>query len=175
METHGRKAVFNSREKLLEPFNPKVGMEAALHKYLGAALRLKLGRSAEDDAKIVGAVRHAVGDRVKIRVDYNQAYKPADAVRAIKAIEPLGIEFAEQPVGAEDYTGMAFVQKRVGVPLMAHEGCFSLRDLLTLLELGAIRVVGINSERPGGVTNALKAANSVEDGDTLTANELDFV
>jgi muconate cycloisomerase len=128
-------------------------------------IRLKLGRSAEDDREITAEVRRAVGDRVRIRVDYNQAYSPEDAVGAINAIEPFGIELAEQPVRADDYLGMAFVQERVGVPLMAHEGCFSLKDLLILLELGAIGVVGINSERPGGVTNALKAIDfAVERG-----------
>jgi muconate cycloisomerase len=40
---------------------------------------------------------------------------------------------------------------------MAHEGCFSLQDIVTLIEMRAIGVVGLNSERPGGVTNALRA------------------
>ena len=52
---------------------------------------------------------------------------------------------------------MAYVQKRVKIPLLAHEGCFSLQDIFTLVEMDAVRVVGINSERPGGVTNALRA------------------
>ena len=60
-------------------------------------------------------------------------------------------------MAATDYLGMAYVQKNVNVSLMAHEGCFSLRDIVTLVELKAIGVVGINSERPGGVTRALEA------------------
>jgi muconate cycloisomerase len=79
------------------------------------------------------------------------------AVRAIKAIEPYGIDFAEEPVNASDYLGMAYVQSRVNVPLMSHEGFFSLKDFITLVELKAVRVLGLNSDRPGGVTKALKA------------------
>jgi len=120
-------------------------------------IRIKLGRSIEDDVRIMRSVREAVGKEVRIRVDYNQAYSPEPAVTAIRAIEKFGIEFAEQPVKAEDYPGMAYVQKNVDTPLMAHEGCFSLRDIITLVELKAIRVVGINSERPGGMTRAIQA------------------
>jgi len=49
------------------------------------------------------------------------------------------------------------VQRAVSVPLMAHEGCFSLADFVVLLELGAVGVLGVNTERPGGLTQALRA------------------
>jgi muconate cycloisomerase len=126
-------------------------------------LRLKLGRSVEEDVKIIKNVREALGEEVRLRVDYNQAYTPDEAVRAIKAIEPYGIDYAETPVDAADYVAMGRVQKRVDTPLMAHEGCFSLQDIMTLAELGAIGVVGVNSERPGGITKALKAIAFAEE------------
>jgi len=119
--------------------------------------RLKLGRNVQDDVAIVSAVRNALGPDVRIRVDYNQAYTPVEAVRAIRAIEPYGIDFAEQPVAAANYVGMAYVQEGVTIPVMSHEGCFSLQDISTLIKLKGISVVGLNSERPGGVTNMLRA------------------
>jgi muconate cycloisomerase len=122
-----------------------------------STLRIKLGEGAEEDRRIMEAVRGEVGEDTRLRVDYNQAYGPEEAVEAILAVEPYGIDVAEQPVAAEDYEGMAAVQSRVNIPLMAHEGCFSLRDIFTLAELGAIGVVGINSERPGGISGALRA------------------
>jgi muconate cycloisomerase len=57
---------------------------------------------------------------------------------------------------------MARVQRQVRTPLLAHEGCFSLQDLVQLIELEAVGVIGINSERPGGVTNALRAITYAE-------------
>lgn len=125
--------------------------------------RLKIGRSIQNDVEIVSRVREAFGPEVRLRVDYNQAYKQApEAVRAIKAIEPYGIDFAEQPVAATNYVGMAYVQKRVGIPVMAHEGCFSLQDITSLVKMGGISVVGMNAERPGGVTNMLRALSYAE-------------
>jgi muconate cycloisomerase len=120
-------------------------------------LRLKLGHGIAEDVAIIRAMRKEFGEQVRIRVDYNQAYQQEEAVKAIRAIEPYAIDVAEQPVAAADFVGMAYVQKRVKTPLMAHEGCFSLDDIITLTELGGIGAVGINTERPGGITAALKA------------------
>jgi muconate cycloisomerase len=134
-----------------------VAMAVWFHASGTNTIRLKLGRGAEADRAIVKAVREAVGPDVRLRVDYNQAYTPDEAVRAIAAIAPWAIDCAEQPVRASDWLGMVRVQQAVAVPLMAHEGCFSLTDVTALIELGAIRVVGINTERPGGITHALQA------------------
>nr|MDO8098166.1 mandelate racemase/muconate lactonizing enzyme family protein [Candidatus Njordarchaeota archaeon] len=125
-------------------------------------IRVKLGKGISQDVGIIERIRRTIGSAIRLRVDYNQAYQPPEAVRAIKAIEPFNIDFVEQPVRADDYMGMAYVQQRVDTPLMAHEGCFSLQDLVTLVDLQAIGVVGINSERPGGVTSALKALDFAE-------------
>jgi muconate cycloisomerase len=119
--------------------------------------RVKLGRGAEADRRIMATLREALGPDARLRVDYNQAYTPDEAVRAIRAIAPFGIDCAEQPVRASDWLGMARVQRAVDVPLMAHESCFSLTDFTALLELGAVRVLGVNTERPGGLTQALRA------------------
>lgn len=124
--------------------------------------RFKIGRSIAEDARIVGLAREKLGESARIRVDYNQAYTPDMAVRAIQAIEPFGVDVAEQPVRAADWLGLAYVQKRVRTPLMAHEGCFSLTDITALIELDAVRVIGINTERPGGITDALRAMTYAE-------------
>lgn len=124
--------------------------------------RFKLGRSIAEDVMIIKSAREKLGADARIRVDYNQAYTPDMAVRAIRAIEPFGLDVAEQPVRASNWLGMAYVQKQVLTPLMAHEGCFSLTDIVTLVGMDAIRVVGINTERPGGITDALRALTYAE-------------
>jgi muconate cycloisomerase len=133
------------------------GIVRSYYKRGWKTFRLKLGSSIEDDVEICEKLRKTFGNGIRLRVDYNQAYTPYQAVRAIKAIESFGIDYAEQPVNKDDYLGMAYVQKRVDTPLMSHEGYTSLRDFITLVELGAVGVLGINSERPGGVTKAIKA------------------
>jgi muconate cycloisomerase len=141
---------------LIDP-GAMVDLALAFHRGGTRSFRLKLGRGADADRRIVAALREALGPEARLRVDYNQAYTPDQAVRAIGAIAPYGIDCAEQPVRADDWLGMARVQRAVSVPLMAHEGCFSLADFVVLLELGAVGVLGVNSERPGGLTQALRA------------------
>jgi muconate cycloisomerase len=138
---------------------PQTMIELALAFHAGGTrtFRLKLGRGAEQDRTIVAMAREALGPEVRLRVDYNQAYTADEAVRAIQAIAPFGIDCAEQPVRADDWLAMARVQRVVDVPLMAHEGCFSLGDFVVLVELGAVGVLGVNGERPGGITHALRA------------------
>lgn len=139
-----------------------VEMALAFQRGGTGTFRFKLGASVAGDVRIMAAAREALGEAARLRVDYNQAYTPGQAVRAIRAIAPYGIDVAEQPVRASDTLGMARVQQAVPVPLMAHEGCFSLQDLVGLIELDAVRVAGINSERPGGVTAALRAIDYAE-------------
>jgi muconate cycloisomerase len=120
-------------------------------------VRLKLGAGIGPDREAVAAVRAAVGDDVRLRVDYNQAYRPDEAIRALAAIEEFGIDAAEQPVVVGDVVGLAEVQHHTTIPLFTHEGFFSLTDLVTQHRLGAVRAVGINAERPGGLTAAMQA------------------
>ncbi len=121
------------------------------------SFRLKLGRGVAGDRAIVAQARDALGPDARLRVDYNQAYTADEAIRAIAAIAPFGIDCAEQPVRADDWLALARVQRAVDVPLMAHEGCFSLNDFTALVELGAVRMLGVNTERPGGLTQAVRA------------------
>jgi muconate cycloisomerase len=134
-----------------------VEMALAFQKSGTRSFRLKLGTSIELDRHVIASAREALGPEARLRVDYNQAYTADEAVRAIAAIAAFGIDCAEQPVRADDWLGMVRVQRAVPVPLMAHEGCFSLTDATALIELGAIGVLGVNTERPGGITQALRA------------------
>jgi len=138
------------------------GLVRSYYKKGYRTFRLKLGKSVQKDVEIVDTIRKTFGNEIRLRVDYNQAYTPQMAIKAIEAITPYQIDYAEQPVKIVDYIGMAHVQKSVKVPLLSHEGCFSLQDFVTLVELGAVKVLGINSERPGGITKALKALNYAE-------------
>ncbi|MBQ1540734.1 hypothetical protein C5708_01775 [Caulobacter sp. CCUG 60055] len=121
------------------------------------AFRCKLGDGIVKDVAIMAAMRDLVGPEVALRVDFNQAYGPNEALAVLDAIAPFRVDFAEQPVRADDFAGMARLQSRSRIPLMAHEGAFGLRDLHTLAEMDAVRTFGLNAERPGGMSRALKA------------------
>lgn len=120
------------------------------------SLRLKLGTSPTADRDVIAAVRERCGDEVRLRVDYNQAYSAPVAARALALLEPLAIDAAEQPLPAGDVLGMIELQRRTPIPLFLHESFFAMADVVGLLEAGGVGVVGVNGERPGGITAALR-------------------
>src|SRR5206468_2139655 len=75
-----------------------------------------------------------------LRVDAKAAWSPADAVRVLRAIEPLGIELVEQPVARHDLEGLGWVRDRCGIPVYADEAVHDPEDIAHL----AGRVDGVN-------------------------------
>lgn len=127
--------------------------------YVGAGygtLRIKLGTSPHVDRQVIEAVRDEVGPDVRLRVDYNQAYRFPEAVRALRMLEDLGLDAAEQPLPVGDILGMVKLQAQTSIPVFLHEGAFTVADVVTLTELGGSHVVGVNAERPGGLLPALE-------------------
>jgi L-alanine-DL-glutamate epimerase-like enolase superfamily enzyme len=76
----------------------------------------------------------------RLRVDANASWTAADAVRVLRAIEPLDIELVEQPVARGDLDGLRWVRERSGIPVYADESAHRLHDLGAL----AGRVDGVN-------------------------------
>jgi len=119
--------------------------------YKGIRLKIAPGH----DVDCVAAVRDAIGVGVDLRVDCNQGYRTAEAVKMIREIEPYGIEFVEQPTVWWDFNGLAEVAASVDTPLMAHESMYLLSDVKNLIDAGAVGVLGLKTYRPwGGLTGA---------------------
>ncbi|MGD9734552.1 MAG: mandelate racemase/muconate lactonizing enzyme family protein [Solirubrobacterales bacterium] len=108
--------------------------------------KLKLG--AGDDAGQVRAVREALGPEARIRVDANASWGIEEAARVLDAIEELGIELVEQPVGTLEE--MAALAARTPIPLAADESVASAEEARRAVELGACAVTGIKLSKVGG-------------------------
>jgi len=116
-------------------------------------LRLKIGPS--HDVQCAQAIREAVGDDVTLRVDCNQGYSAAKAIRVIKALERFDVELVEQPTPWWDFKALATVAKAIDTPIMPHESLYQMSDVKTLIDMGAVGVLGLKTYRPGGgVTSA---------------------
>ena len=116
-------------------------------------IRLKIGPGK--DVECTAAVRDAVGEDVTLRVDCNQGYGVAEAVKMIRAIEPYGVELVEQPTVWWDFGSLAEVAEAVDTPIMPHESMYLLSDVKNLMDAGAVGVLGLKTYRPwGGVTGA---------------------
>jgi L-Ala-D/L-Glu epimerase len=124
-------------------------------------LKIKVGKDEiNTDIKRIQAIREAVGQNVKIRLDANQGWEAKEAVLAIQKMEDLGlrIEFIEQPVKAHDVKGLKYVTENTTIPIMADESVFSIHDARVVLEQGAADLINIKLMKSGGIHEALNIA-----------------
>jgi L-Ala-D/L-Glu epimerase len=113
-------------------------------------IKLKVGIG--DDAGRVAAVRAAVGPELALRLDANGAWDVEQAVRAIAALEPAGLELVEEPV--HGLHGVREVRERVAVRIAIDE---------TAAEHGALGAgvadaVCLKISRCGGISGLIAAA-----------------
>lgn len=116
-------------------------------------VKVKVG--VGDDAGRVAATRAAAGPEVALRLDANGAWEVQDAVRAIDALAPAGLELVEEPV--HGLRAVREVRERVAVRVAIDE---------TAAEHGALGAgvadaVCLKISRCGGISGLIAAATLV--------------
>jgi muconate cycloisomerase len=115
-----------------------------------------------EDLRRVEAIRAAVGPMVALRVDANQGWDRPTALKAIRALAPFDLDFVEQPLPRWDLEGMAELGRRVEVPLMADESCFSPHDALAIARLGGVGILGLKVTKSAGLLETMAIARIAE-------------
>lgn len=116
--------------------------------------KLKLG--ANDDFGQVFAVREAVGPRARIRVDANASWDVETAKQTLKALEPLEVELAEQPVATLEEA--AEVAAWTSIPIAADESVESRADAERAVAMSACSLTGVKLSKVGGPEAAIEIA-----------------
>ena len=116
-----------------------------------SVLKVKLG--TDRDLRIVEAIR-AVAPDVTLRVDANEAWTPKEAVRKCEALAEYGVEFVEQPVPAENPSGLRHVHERSPLPIAADESCVTADDVPAVAD--RCDIANLKLMKTGGVTPALE-------------------
>lgn len=118
-------------------------------------LKVKLGRDADEDIKRVKAIREAVGNDIKIRIDANQGWSYESALHALKGMEPFNIEFCEQPMRTWHDAFLPALKKQTSIPIMADESVFDHYDAERLIAQQACDAVNIKFSKAGGIKESL--------------------
>jgi mandelate racemase len=122
-------------------------------------LKLRLGRDRmRDDIATLAAVRAAVGDDMRLMVDFNQGLHLGEALQRCHAIDDLGLEWIEEPIVYENFDGHAQLARELKTPIQIGENFYGPRDLRRALERRACDFVMPDFMRIGGVTGWLRAA-----------------
>ncbi len=123
---------------------------AERNKRLGLrAFKVKVGQDPDRDVKAVIALREALGKEALLYVDANQGWTPDQAIRTIRAMEPYGLAWVEEPVKKGDFMGKLRISRQIGVPLLLDESALSPEDVLHQIRLGINCMVNLKTSRTG--------------------------
>jgi mandelate racemase len=151
---------YNSNGLWLTPVEA-LGQEASELVAEGAfsGLKLRLGRERlEDDLAAIRAVRDAVGEHVKLMVDFNQGLTLGDALHRCHALDEEGLYWFEEPIAYDNIAGYARLTRELKTPVQLGENFYGPRALNQAIQAGAGDYVMPDLMRIGGVSGWLRAA-----------------
>ena len=124
-----------------------------------AALKLRLGRDKfKEDLATIEAVRNAVGEDVRLMVDFNQGLHFGEALQRCHGIDNLDLEWIEEPIVYDNLGGYAQLASELKTPIQIGENFYGCRDLYAAIQAKACDFVMPDFMRIGGVTGWLKSA-----------------
>lgn len=118
-----------------------------------------LTEAAEEEAlAIVAAVREAVGQQVRLYIEFHGRLSAGSATRMIRALEPYKPAWCEEPVAPESLELLAEVRQKSNSPIAAGERLYMLTDFHRLFHLRAVDVVQMDVSHCGGLLVSKKIA-----------------
>jgi o-succinylbenzoate synthase len=122
------------------------------------SFKVKIGINPTEEIALLKAMRNRFGDDIHIRVDANQAFSVAQALKILRRMEEFNLEFIEQPLPWWDLEGMQYLTSAIDTPIMADESVFSLADALRVVRMRAADLINIKVSKVGGIHCARKIA-----------------
>ncbi|MFE5027768.1 enolase C-terminal domain-like protein [Streptomyces sp. NPDC056656] len=120
-------------------------------------VKVKVGKpDRREDAARLRAVRRTLGDEVTLMCDANQRWDLSTANRIMPVLEETRMDWAEEPLHADDLDGHAARQRSTSLDIAADESVYSYRQFSGFIAHDAIRVVQPDATRLGGVTEWLQ-------------------
>jgi mandelate racemase len=124
------------------------------------AVKLRLGRpTAAADLEALRTVKKAIGPKVTLMVDFNQALTTAEAIRRGRMIDDEGgVHWIEEPIRADDFAGCAKVAREVATPIQLGENFMGPEQMAQAVAAGACEYVMPDAQRIGGATGWMRSA-----------------
>lgn len=123
------------------------------------SFKLKVGaRAIAADAKKVASLRTAIGNDCSIRLDANRAWTLKDALVALHAFQPYGIEFLEEPLRSPEPGDLRRLRNATGVALALDESLGGAAALGAFIEHDVVDYLVLKATRLGGPTRCVEIA-----------------
>ena len=122
---------------------------------------LKVGLGERHDLEATAAVRSVIGD-ASLRLDANEAWDVATAIRMIRKLREFDPDFVEQPTPSGSIAALAQVRASVDVPIAADQAVFTIYDVYEVCRTQAADVIVLGPREIGGIQPMVKAAAIAE-------------
>ena len=107
---------------------------------------IKAGIDVRAETEVLTTIRETIGPERKIRIDTNEAWSVAQAVRILLDWnDKVGIDFCEAPVPIDPLESMMEVRQQVPVALCANEGLWKPADAMRVIKSRCADVVCFSS------------------------------
>ena len=115
-------------------------------------LKVKLGAGTRgEQIETIALIRERYTGA--IRIDANEGWDAADAIRILSELARFDIEFCEQPIPAGHPQQLRAVRERVNIPIVTDEDSLTAADLPRLY--GCVDGVNVKLAKTGGIRGAL--------------------
>jgi L-Ala-D/L-Glu epimerase len=121
-------------------------------------VKVKVGIEGYDDVRRLRRIRRFLGWKVDLRVDANEAWPAAEAVKKIMELEPFGITSVEQPVPHAEVAALAEVRRQVPVKIMLDESLCSRTDAERAIAQASCDLFNLRLSKCGGFIPTLRLA-----------------
>ena len=125
-------------------------------------VRIAVGAFEQDLARLT-RLRELAGPDVSIAVDANGAWGIGEAVEKLRALEPIGLSYVEQPTKPGDWPAFRKAVDSTSTPLMVDEGLASDSDVDELCAIGSAALAHLKIVKLGGPSAVVKAMKRFDD------------
>lgn len=123
-----------------------------------------LGFERERDLAFVAGLREALGPEPQIMIDLGvrNRWSVAEAIDRVRAFEEYGLDWIEEPLGADDPEGYRRLREKIAARIAYGEREWTLRGLERVVETGTCDVLGVDPGRAEGITGFVGACQLCE-------------
>jgi L-alanine-DL-glutamate epimerase-like enolase superfamily enzyme len=139
---------------------------AAIDRSLAAGIggiKIKVGQpDPMEDLRRLDAVTSHLSGRAPLMVDANQQWDRTTALRFGRLVEPLNLEWIEEPLDAYDAEGHAALARELATPIATGEMLASADEHMALIKADAVDFIQPDAPRVGGITPFLRICTQAE-------------
>jgi L-alanine-DL-glutamate epimerase-like enolase superfamily enzyme len=110
----------------------------------------------ETDIAVAKVLKQTIANGGFLWADANQGFDLAGAKYVARAFEDIGVSILEQPLPADQFSGMTELRRATRIPLAVDEASVSPSDFLNYVVAGLVDYLIIKVTRSGGVWPSLQ-------------------